>query len=345
MGSGICEYCRTINLIEILLRIGKPRFLSGVFGKIRSMRKILFGIFTLLLVAKPVLAQVVPSPVIVQQEEASLSGEATMSAQEATPSAGIVEKSPEPKSDLTQPTQEVKSKLEKVLEENPPGSLSWKNFLRVAVYESVKNGLPANTVVLILLFPLIVAIVAAARHLIGVRGVGILTPALLSVAFLATGVWAGVLLFLIILLVATTARIAIKRLKLQYLPRMALLLWFVSAGVFAALLLSSVVNLSGLVTVGIFPILILMLLAETFIDIQVGRSASEARDIILQTFILAMISSLFLGWEVVQRVVLLYPEFVFFGVAVFDIFVGRYTGLRLMEYMMFRSVPNDEEEE
>jgi len=269
---------------------------------------------------------------------------ATASA-EATASSTIVEKSPEPKKDLTQPTQEVKSELERVLEDNPVGPLSWNNFLKFAVVEAVKNGLPVNTVVLILLFPLIVAIVSAARHLIGVRGVGILTPALLSVAFLATGVWAGVILFIIILLVATGARIAIKRLKLQYLPRLALLLWFVSFGVFGTLLASAIFNFGAITTVGIFPILILMLLAETFIDIQTGRSASEARDIILQTFLLAMISSLILGWNLVQRAVLLYPELIFFGVAVFDIFVGRYTGLRLAEYLMFSAITKGDEEE
>ena len=288
--------------------------------------------------AQPVRAQIV-------SELATGSGtlESSSSA-EATPS-GIVEKKIEEKPDLTQPTVEVKSKLEKVLEDNPVGTLKYSNFLRYAVVRAVKNGVPVNTVILVLLFPLVVAIVAAARHLIGVRGVGILTPALLAVAFLATGVWAGVLLFLIILLLATTVRIAIRRLKLQYLPRMALLLWFVSAGVFGALLVASVFDLSGIVTVGIFPILILMLLAEKFIDIQVSRSSSEARDIILQTFILAMVSSLLLGWEEVQRFVLLFPEIIFFGVAIFDIFVGRYTGLRMVEYLMFKPAMKDDDEE
>lgn len=306
------------------------------------MKRVILVLAWLWLASLPVRAQtdlVNPAPSLTASESAEASQAAT-----ATPS-GIVEKKIEEKPDLTQPTGVVKDKLEKVLEENPVGSINWHNFLRVAIVRAVKNGVPANTVVLILLFPLVVAIVAAARHLIGVRGVGILTPALLSVAFLATGVWAGVALFAIIFLVATTMRMAIRKLKLQYLPRMALLLWFVSAGVLVALLLASIVNLSSLVTVGIFPILILMLLAETFIDIQVSRSSREARDIILQTFILAMVSSLLLGWEVVQKGVLLYPEMFFFGVAIFDVFVGRYTGLRWAEYVMFKKVIKDDEEE
>lgn len=302
------------------------------------MKKLLLGVLFLLMVAPVVEAQELGQPL-----EATASVEASESAVATTSS--IVEKKVEEKEDLTQPTVEVKSKLEKVLEENPTGPLSWDNFMQVAVVRAVKNGVPANTVVLVLLFPLVVALVAAARHLIGLRGVGILTPALLAVAFVATGIWAGVVLFLIILLVGMLARQVLRRLKLQYLPRMALLLWVVSGGVFATLLLASIYDLSSLVTVGIFPILILMLLAETFIDILVGRSAQEARDLILQTFLLAMFSSLILSLEMVQRVVLLHPEIVFFGVAMFDLFVGRYTGLRLREYIMFRPVIRDSGEE
>lgn len=295
------------------------------------MRKILFALLVLFAVVRPVFAQVVPP-------EATLSGEV------ATPSS-IVERKVEEKTDLTQPTGETKNKLEKVLEENPVGELSWNNFLRYAITRAVKNGVPVNTVVLILLFPLVVAMVAAARHLIGVRGAGILTPALLAVAFLATGVWAGMVLFIMILLVTMIGRTILKSLKMQYLPRVSLLLWVVSGGVFLTLFSASIWNVSQLVTVGIFPILILMLLAETFIDIQAGRSGSEARALIFQTFVLAMISSILLGSEMVQRAVLLWPEMIFFGVAVFDLFMGRYTGLRLSEYLMYRGVVKEDEEE
>ncbi len=290
------------------------------------------------------LALLILFAVVVPVRAEMMAPEATLSGEVATPS-GIVEKRVEEKTDLTQPTGETKNKLEKLLEENPVGELKWYNFLRFSVTAAVKNGVPVNTVVLILLFPLIVAIVTAARHLIGVRGAGILTPALLSVAFLATGIWAGIALFVIILLVTVVGRTVLSGLKMQYLPRVSLLLWVVSAGGFLTLFGASIWGVNQLVTVGIFPILILMLLAETFIDLQAGRSGSEARALIFQTFVLAMVSSLILASEMVQRVVLMSPELVFFGVAVFDLFMGRYTGLRLSEYLMYRGIAKEDEEE
>lgn len=295
------------------------------------MRKILFAIVLLLVGAIPVRAEMLSA-----SESASYN---------AATDSGIVVKRVDTNVNLTQPTGEAQNKLEKVLKDNPVGELNWHNFLRFAIQQSVNNGVPVNTVVLIILFPLIVALVAAARHLIGIRGAGILTPALLSVAFLATGIWAGVALFVVILLVTVAGRAALAHFKLQYLPRVSLLLWVVSGAVFLTLFLSSIASISPLVTVGIFPILILMLLAETFIDIQQGRSGGEARTLIFQTFVLAMISSLLLGWEIVQKAVLLWPEAIFFGVAVFDLFMGRYTGLRLTEYLMYRGVAKEDEEE
>jgi hypothetical protein len=303
------------------------------------MRKILFVIFCSIALAKPAYAQVMPSATPTSTVVSSESAQATVSAQaEQQPT-------PTPKVDLTQPNVGEKSQLEILLDDHPVDKLEWYNFLQYVIRRSVDRQVPLNTIVLVMLFPLAVTMVAASRHLLGVRGAGILTPALLSIAFLATGIWAGVALFLIILAVTLVSRSLLKNFRLQYLPRVALLLWFVSAGVLAALVLAGELGMASLTGVGIFPILILMLLAETFIDLQSGRSAGDARTLIFQTFILAILTSLILGWNAVQRAILLWPEAIFFGLAAVDVFMGKYTGLRFSEYLMYRGVVKEDEEE
>lgn len=281
----------------------------------------------------------------VSAQEATGAAEASGSAIVASESAQAEAQEFAPKTDLTQPTAEVKGKLARLIDENPAGELSWHNFLRYFMERAVKQGVPANTLVLIILFPLAVTLVAASRHLIGIRGTGILTPALLSVAFLATGIWAGFILFVLILAVTILSRSLLKNFRLQYLPRVALLLWFVSAGVLCVMFVAGEWGYNNLTSIGIFPILILMLLAETFIDLQSGRSSGEARTLIIQTVGLAIITSLILGWEMLQRAVILWPEMIFLGLAIIDIFMGKYTGLRLSEYLLFGRVVKDDEEE
>lgn len=263
--------------------------------------------------------------------------EATEAAQEATPSS-IVERIVEKKEDITEPTPEVKGKLERYLVEYPIKPLTVTNFLQHAIRGAVKNGVPANTIVLILLFPLVAAIIAASRHILGIRGFGIFLPAVLSVVFVSTGIIDGLLLFLTIIIVATLSRMFLRKMKLQYLPRMAFLLWFVCLAVLAILFLSPILNLVSIITLSIFPILILILLAESFIGIQIGMSMKKAIRMTFETLIMALVCSGLLQLEFLQKFVLLNPEMTVIGVAVLDIFMGKYAGLRLLERKKFREI-------
>lgn len=302
------------------------------------MKKFLLVILCLFffLLVKPIQAQTV-QPLLIPSVATISSQEATESAQEATPSS-IVEKVIEKKPDLTEPTSTAKGKLEKYLSDQKIQPLGITNFLSYAIREAVRQGVPANTIVLLLLFPLVAALIASARHIIGLRGFGIFTPAIISVAFLATGIVAGLLLFGTILFVATLARMFLRKLRLQYLPRMALLLWFVSLGVLAVIFLSPVIALPNLTTVTIFPILIMILLAEDFIDVQSGGNMREAITVTIETLLMALFCYFVMNLEILQKFVLTNPELTVLGIAVYDIFVGKYVGLRLMEYWRFRQI-------
>jgi hypothetical protein len=268
---------------------------------------------------------------------ASPSAQATESAREATPSS-IVEKIVEKKPDITEQNPLITGKLERYLVNQKLEPLGIRNFLRWSILKAVKQGVPANTIVLVLLFPLIAAIIASVRHLIGLRGFGIFTPAMISVAFVATGIVSGLLLFGSILIVATLGRVVLRRLRLQYLPRMALLLWFVSLGVLGIIFLSPIISQPNLTSVTIFPILIMILLVENFIEVQSGGNMREAIRVTTETLLIAFLCYWIMNLEPLQKFVLLNPEITVLGIAVYDLFVGKYVGLRLMEYWRFRQI-------
>jgi hypothetical protein len=264
--------------------------------------------------------------------------ESAMASESADASKSAIAKAVEKKPDITEPEGEVTGKLEKYLDEKKIGQLGLNNVLQYAIRKAVSRGVPANTIVLMILFPVVAAIIAASRHLFGLRGFGIFTPAVLSVAFVATGLVSGILVFLVILMVASIGRMILKKMKLHYLPRMALLLWFVSLGVFGLMFLSSYVELEAVVKLNIFPILILVLLAENFIEVQMGKSKKEAISLTTETILLAVISSFILSLDIVQKTALLNPEIVVVTVLVFDVFVGRYVGLRYGEKLKFKKL-------
>ena len=143
--------------------------------------------------------------------------ESTESGELAT-MAGSLQIEEAEKEDITERGSPVTSKLEQYLAEKDPGPLKLSNFLQRGIRTAVSQGVSPNTIVLVLLFPLVAGLIAGGRHLLGLTGFGIFVPAILAVAFLATGVKVGMIMFVIIWSVATAARRITQKLKLQYLP-------------------------------------------------------------------------------------------------------------------------------
>ena len=244
--------------------------------------------------------------------------------------------------DITDTSGTKKGKLATFLDEHPIGSLSWYNPLQHAIREAVGNGLPANIIVLLLLFPMITSLIAFARHVIGLKGFGVFIPAVLSVAFASTGILTGAVVFIIVLLATTIAKLSVKRLRLPLLPRTAMLLWVVSLLVALTLIASSWFGTASLLTLNIFPILIVMLITENFIRTQLFNSQKEALSITFETLLVAVLGAFIINMETIQQFVLLYPELSLIAVAIINILVGRYTGLRLLEKTRFQSIIEEE---
>lgn len=270
---------------------------------------------------------------------ASPSAEASASSHLATPSAEVQQIIQQRKDgDITDPQGKTKDKLVSFMEANPPSPLSWNNFLQHAIRRSVSAGIPANVVVIVLLFPLVAALIAASRHIIGLRGFGIYIPAVLSVALVSTGIVEGLVIFIAIVATALLTRNYLKKTPLSYLPRTALLLWTVSLGILGVLLVAPYFGLLSLMSVNIFPILILVLLSENFLDALLRTKPADAVALTVETLALAFISSLILQLEMMQRFALMEPELLIVGIAFFNVLVGKFAGLRLTEFLRFRSI-------
>jgi len=210
------------------------------------------------------------------------------------------------------------------------------NIFQEIIAQAVTSGVSEETIILFLLLPLVASLVAAARHLVGFRGFGILIPTAISLAFVATGIGTGILVFVAILLVATFTRRILRRLRIHYLPRMALLLWFVSLVILALIFASPFLGLGQLMTISIFPLLILILLAEDFVAVQIGKSLQEAAKLTVETIVIALLGYAVFNSRALRVFALEKPAWVILAPVVINLLVGRFTGLRLLEYRRFR---------
>ncbi len=212
--------------------------------------------------------------------------------------------------------------------------------IKYAIRNAISSGVSIATIVLLLLLPVVTAFIAGARHLVGLRGFGIFFPASLGVVFAAIGPISGIALFLLIVLISTAVRTFLKKIKarLAYLPRMSLILWLVSLSVLGVLFASPYVTGLDFANISIYPVLIMVLLVEEFTRVQLGKNIEFAASLTFETLILAVLSFVILSYRPLQLFALLHPELVLAAAFLFDVFLGRYMGLRLLEMWRFRTL-------
>jgi hypothetical protein len=95
---------------------------------------------------------------------------------------------------------------------------------------------------------------------------------------------------------------------------------------------------ADLINVSIFPVLFLVLLSEDFTRVQLGKSFKVAVTLTTETILLSVLTFLFLTLKTVQTYVLLNPEVYLLSLVVIDILLGKFVGLRFLEYYRFRKL-------
>jgi len=284
---------------------------------------------------------------LLENGPSATSTESSTESAQATASAEISEKIQEKiEKDITTTTSKVKGVLAQFLEDNPAQPLSPINIVQYGIRSAVSAGMPANILVLLLLFPIVTTLIVFFRHVVGLEGFGVYTPAVLAVAFVSTGITTGLLLFAIVFIASWIGKLLVNKFRLQYLPRTSLLLWFVTVGMFGVLLLAPYIpwnNFTTLGSIGIFPLLVVILLSENFMAAQFTTNFLKAMQLTLETIGLALFSSLVMRSVDVQKFVILNPELVMLSTFVINLLIGKYTGLRFLEFFRFKAVIDAEE--
>lgn len=274
-----------------------------------------------------------PSPSTEATESAS------PSAQIATDSASLAQLLADlKKDDITKPeeTQEKEAVL-KLFQQRPEGSLNPINFMAFTVQYAVAVGVPANTIVLILLLPVLASIIAFIRLVIGLPSMEMLVPIILSVSLIATGLTAGTILIISILIASLTSRIILKQVRIMQLPKMALSLFLVSIMVFLSLVFSARMGILSVQYISIFPILVFILLSDKIVSLQLQRSLIETMNITILTVGIGLLGYAILQYNPLRDAVLLYPELILLLIPL-NLLIGRYFGLRLTEYFRFQAI-------
>lgn len=230
------------------------------------------------------------------------------------------------------------------------GKLRPWNFMSYFVNVLINKGIPDNTIALLLLLPVIATVVAFMRQVIGVTTFGIYTPTIITLSFLIIGIHAGLLTLLAAIGIGVLAKPLLKRGRMLFIPKMAIMLTVVAFTLLLILISGIYLGLfnAQFLSIAIFPMLILSTLVEKFISAKTESDFSSATVIMGETLLVSVIAYFIAGGEIdlgivsfkfefIKTTMLTYPEIIFL-LLIIDIFLGRWSGLRVLERIRFREI-------
>lgn len=223
------------------------------------------------------------------------------------------------------------------------GRISVWNSISYLVSFMISKGIPSNTIVLLLMLPIIATIIAILKQVVGITTFGLYTPSIITLSFLALGLKFGLVILFIIIVTGALARILLDRFNLLHIPRIAIVLTFSSLIILLTLALGTYLGIGSIATIAVFPMLIMTTLAEKFVSALGGRGFYAAILLMLETTIVSLICYWVVEWHYLQNLILGHPEIILLLIF-FNYVLGRWTGLRLMEYVRFREVMKHAEE-
>lgn len=200
------------------------------------------------------------------------------------------------------------------------------------------QGVPLNTIVLILMLPIIATFIAFLRQVVGIKAFGIYTPLIVTFAFLATnGIKYGITIFAAVIIVGMIMRFVLKPFRLLYLPRVAIMLTVVALSILIILTLGGEMRRTGLAAVSIFPILIMITIVEKFVAVQIEKGGRTAVILAIETLLISIAGFYIASSKMLIDLLIQYPWAILFTLPI-NIILGKWTGLRLSEYLRFRKV-------
>ena len=277
-----------------------------------------------------------PLPVLAQTNTPSTSPPTPT--KQATPAAHITNAPTiQNSNEITNPEQDKQKKavLTALINQRHVNHVSFINFIPFAIQYAVQAGVPTNTIVLILLLPLLATIVVTFRYIVGLSGIGLLVPIALSITLLATGVTPGFIMLAAIIVASLISRFLLKRFPIMQMPKVALSMLMVAIFLLIALTISSIYGIIDVRNLSILPILLFILLSDRIVTIFLERDFIETIQTTLITLFLAIFGFLLLTWNQLRFFTLIYPEAILLLIPI-NIMIGRYFGLRMTEYIKFQ---------
>lgn len=214
---------------------------------------------------------------------------------------------------------------------------------------SINIALLEQILLFIVLIPLVITLLGVMRYIVGFRTLSVYAPLLLTYLFFKLSfisyniqnVWIGLILgisfFTISLVFSTIFFLITKNLRLHYIPKLSLIVTGLTGIFLIVVILGAYLEISNIIEAGPLTLVIAVVLGEAFMAIIAKKNAKIALTIAFETLIISIICYIFISISVVQEVFYRYPLAILIMILL-NLGIGRFLGLRLIEYWRFRKL-------
>ena len=213
-------------------------------------------------------------------------------------------------------------------------------LMRSRALEFSVFGLPIKTqavYAVLLTIPIGALIMVFLRNIVGLDSFGTFLPVLVALAFRETQLLWGLVLFTLLVSLGLMIRFMLERLRLLLVPRLTAVLIIVVLLMLVISVLSHRLGIESGLSVALFPMVIIAMAIERMSVLWEERGAGDAIRAALGTLVVASLAYLVMGMDLVEHLVVTFPELLLVVLAVVLI-IGRYTGFRLTELARFRAL-------
>jgi transglutaminase-like putative cysteine protease len=219
-----------------------------------------------------------------------------------------------------------------------PRAKTWMAPINVwALFERL--GLSFSLLRTLLMLPIGALVVVLFRNVIGLPTFGTFLPALLAASSGVTGAGWGVVGVLVVVVVVALVRLVVGRLELLHSPSLAILLTAVTTTLLCTSLAAEHFGLVSLAHIVVFPIAVLAITAERFYLALTEKTWLAAFKELGGTLVVMLACHVVMSSLALQALVIGFPEVLLLVVAA-NVYLGRWVGVRLTEYVRFRKVLN-----
>lgn len=228
------------------------------------------------------------------------------------------------------------------------GNIKIWNIMSYTINKLIKKGIPESSIVLILLLPVIVTILIFFRQIIGLVFPNIIYPTLISLTFLVIGLYPGIFIISLSSITIYLTKKILKNVGMLYTTKTGIVLIINSFLILLLIIFNDFLGLfeSEYFSIAIIPALFLATITEQIIKPEKGLK--KTFNTILQLLLICTIIYILIGGQIstfsytiqfikIKEFTLIHPEIIPL-LLVFNVIIGKWTGLRLLERIRFKDL-------